>query len=159
VDEHGYVEEEFFVDGEATAFELVPAPSACRRALAVATPRDGDVPHPVPRRAPKGRRSVQRNVVLSWANVTAGFELAGVAARNLQHGDAHVTMSVQKVGLDGYPGAEANALRGWDPKRYGSLSHPAMTSPTTSSPRSPEVSGAIATAAVSTRWRASTSSA
>src|SRR5438874_6946460 len=101
VGQHGYVEEEFFIDGEATAYELVPG-----------TVRGTDGHWQVQQREtapfltrflvvrPKHADAFSGNVVLSWANVTAGFELSGIAVRSLQHGDAHVTMSVQKVGID-----------------------------------------------------------
>lgn len=129
----GYVEEEFFIDGDATAYKAAPGTefgrdgrwqlqvretSPFRTRFVVVRPKDGS--------------AFSGNVFLSWANVSAGFELGGVSERSLKHGDAHVTMSVQKVGLEGYPGAEANALRGWDPERYGSLSHPETISRTTS---------------------------
>jgi hypothetical protein len=35
-----------------------------------------------------------------------------------------VGVSAQAVGIDGYPGMESVALRGWDPERYGTLHHP-----------------------------------
>jgi hypothetical protein len=78
VGEHGYAEEEFFIDGEATAYQLVPGTerdpdgrwqaqsreaAAFRTRFVVVRPEDAG--------------AFSGNVVSSWANVTAGFELGG----------------------------------------------------------------------------------
>jgi Alpha/beta hydrolase domain len=125
VGDYGYVEEEFFIDGEATSYEIVPGTDRGPDGRWQVQPRDT-----APFRTrflvvrPTDRNTFSGNVVLSWANVSAGFELGGVAPHSLSFGDAYVSVSAQKVGLDGYPGAGANALRVWDPERYGTLSHP-----------------------------------
>jgi Alpha/beta hydrolase domain len=122
---HGYAIAEYFFDGEATAY--APAPGS---ELA----SDGRWEVRASRTAPfKTRMLVFRpedptrssgTVWLSWLNVTSGFEVVDVLPESLRDGDALVFVSAQRVGLDGFVGAEANGLRAWDPERYGSLSHP-----------------------------------
>jgi hypothetical protein len=121
----GYVAEEFFYEGQATAYE--PAPGA-------QLDDDGRWALEPSRQAPfKTRMLVIRpaeaetfsgTVWVEWLNVTAGFDIGDVTPESLRDGDAVVYVSAQQVGLDGTPGAEENGLRGWDPQRYGSLAHP-----------------------------------
>ena len=121
----GYVEEEFFFEGEASAYapapgtelgvdgrwQLQPSPTApFKTRMLVLRPKDST--------------AFSGNVWLSWLNVSSGFEIVDAPPGNLRGGDALVYVSAQKVGLDGFAGAEANGLRGWDPERYGSLHHP-----------------------------------
>ncbi|HXY90963.1 MAG TPA: alpha/beta hydrolase domain-containing protein [Acidimicrobiia bacterium] len=122
---YGYREAEFFVEGDATAYGPEPgseleidgrwrlrpsrsAPFATR--ILVLRPADAE--------------GFSGNVWLSWLNVSSGFEIVDAPPGNFRDGDALVYVSAQAVGLDGFPGVEANALRGWDPERYGSLHHP-----------------------------------
>lgn len=123
--EYGYTEQEYFLEGQATAYG--PAPDAQFGA-------DGHWKLQPSRTAPfKTRMLVIRprdpknfsgTVWLTWPNVTAGFEIGSINRQSLCDGDAIVYVSAQKIGLDGVPGAEGNGLRAWDPQRYGSLSHP-----------------------------------
>lgn len=134
---HGYVEHEYFVSGEATAFAPVgelgadgfwtvePATSApyTTRVL-VRRPADPD--------------GFNGTAVVEWFNVTAGID--GDPDFGLLHpvlldeGYAYVGVSAQQVGVgDGggpaleIPGAPADLvqpLKTADPERYGDLSHP-----------------------------------
>jgi Alpha/beta hydrolase domain len=65
-------------------------------------------------------------VVVNWNNVSLGFEYLGrlhdTQSEVIASGNAWVGASVQKVGLDGLPGAEERGLMGWDKERYGTLS-------------------------------------
>lgn len=73
---------------------------------------------------PADPREFSGTVWLTWVNVTAGFEIGDITRQNLRDGDAIVYVSAQRTGIDGVPGAEGNGLRAWDPRRYGTLSHP-----------------------------------
>jgi hypothetical protein len=123
----GYVAEEFFLNGTATAHEAEPGAE-----LTV----DGKWRFRPSRTAPfRTRVLVVRPleaarfngvVHVNWQNVTAGFELgtADFESNQLLDGFAWVGVSAQHVGVHGLPGGEQFALRGWDPERYGMLNHP-----------------------------------
>lgn len=131
----GYVEEEYFLEGEATAYqpegelaedgrwavtEATTAPYRTR--IIVRRPADAD--------------DFDGTVFVEWLNVTAGvdgdpdFGLANPEL--LRHGSAYVGVSAQRVSVEGgeaalpvdIPGAEVQALKQWDPERYGGLVHP-----------------------------------
>ncbi len=118
----GYVEEERFVEGEATAYR--PTAEFGPDGLWAVEPA-GSAPF-------RTRILVQRpvdptrfngTVVVGWNNVTAGYELLAELPSILEEGYAYVQASVQAVGIDGV-GTEPHGLRAWDPDRYGSLRHP-----------------------------------
>jgi hypothetical protein len=125
----GYVVEEYFLSGTATAYAMAtpPGPNGEWRAQAA-----GSAPY-------KTRLVVARPIdparfngtaVVEWLNVTAGTD--GAPDWNFTHrelvrrGYAYVGVSVQKVGLDGSPMAMPGMLsvKKADPARYGSLEHP-----------------------------------
>ena len=122
---HGFVQEEFFLGGEASAYEAAPGTSLGEdghwqvRANRAARFRTRIL---VTRPADPARFS--GTVLLSWLNVTAGYEIVGASEAALRAGDASVAVSAQRVGIEGLPGAEERGLRAWDPERYGSLEHP-----------------------------------
>jgi hypothetical protein len=120
---HGYVEEEFFLSGDATTYRAVGE-------LA----RDGRWRVEPSRTLPfKTRFLVYRpadpkrfngTVVVCWNNVTAGYELFhGESPEILQGGYAYVAASAQRVGVHGLEG-DPQGLAAWDPERYGELSIP-----------------------------------
>jgi hypothetical protein len=123
LDRYGYVEEEWFLDGEATShravgeqareghWEAEPATTApFRTRLLVYRPAD---PH-----------RMNGTAVVSWNNVTAGYELfGGESPEILEGGYVFVGVTTQKVGIVGLPPTPPG-LAAWDPERYGSLSHP-----------------------------------
>jgi hypothetical protein len=123
----GYVAEEFFLDGAAAAYEAEPGADLTL---------DGNWRFRQSRTAPfRTRVLVVRPldmarfngvVHVNWQNVTAGFELgtADFESDQVLEGFAWVGVSAQRVGVHGLPGGEQFALRGWDPKRYGTLNHP-----------------------------------
>jgi Alpha/beta hydrolase domain len=123
----GYVEEEYFLEGDAAQYALAPGgeyghdgrwdvverePSRFRTRFLVRRPVD-------PAR-------FSGTVVLNWNNVSLGFEYVGrlsdPESEVIAAGNAWVGACVQKVGLDGLPGAEGRGLVGWDKERYGTLS-------------------------------------
>ena len=124
---HGYIAEEFFLDGNATAYEL-----------AAGTKQGSDGRWQLRKRSdtqpfrtrilvvrPKDASKFNGTVVVHWQNVTAGYELGSVAEGNeYLRGYAWVGVSAQKVGIDGFPGSQAAGLRQWDAERYSSLKHP-----------------------------------
>jgi Alpha/beta hydrolase domain len=129
----GGVEEEWFFQGEASAFRLVGGGSEY--------PSDG---HWAAERWKKEqfhtRMMVVRpseptlfngTVVVNWNNVSAGesFEPPKSAARMVADGFILVGISAQRVGVEGAdgaspPGFEMPALKTGDAARYGSLAHP-----------------------------------
>ena len=121
----GYVAEEFFLDGTATAYEAEPGtqfgldgkwevrPSRTapyRTRILVVRPTDAERFNGI--------------VHVNWQNVTAGFEIGTADSDQLLDGFAWVGVSAQRAGIEGFPGVETVALRGWDPDRYGTLEHP-----------------------------------
>ena len=123
--DHGYVEQEFFLTGEAATFRQAPGSDWGRDGRWQAQ-AEGAVPF-------KTRLLVYRpadparfngTVLVSWNNVTAGYELfQGESGEILEGGYAFVGATVQRVGVHGFP-ANNQGLAAWDPQRYGSLSIP-----------------------------------
>ena len=133
--EYGYVEEEFFVSGTATAF----APTAALGAdgvWPVAEAGRGDFRTRILVRRPADPAAFDGTVVVEWLNVSAGRDsdpdFGLLHPELLAHGSAWVGVSAQRSSLEGgglleIPGVPALALaplKVWDPERYGSLRHP-----------------------------------
>jgi hypothetical protein len=118
----GYVEEEYFVEGEAHSY----------RALGEFGPDGRWVAEPagtaefrtrVLLQRPADRAAFNGTVVVGWNNVTAGYELLAELPILVEEGYAYACASVQAVGVDGV-GSSPQGLKAWDPERYGSLHHP-----------------------------------
>ena len=126
LDEYGYVAEEFFLDGSASAYRLQPG-SEHRPDGRWQTQREAET---VPYRTrilvvrPTDGTPFNGTVIVHWQNVTAGYELGSVNGGEILRGYAWVGVSAQSVGVNGFPGPEAAGLRQWDAERYDSLSHP-----------------------------------
>ena len=123
--ERGYVDEEFFLSGDAVTYRQAPGTEWGRDGHWSAEP-NGTVPFTtrllVYRPADPAR--FNGTVVVSWNNVTAGYELFGAeSAEFLDGGYAVVAATVQRVGVTGFP-TDSQGLAAWDPTRYGSLSIP-----------------------------------
>jgi hypothetical protein len=130
VAEHGYVMEEFVLDGTAQAYAAAPgstigldgrwtvepaATAAYRTRMYVLRPED--------------RARFNGVVIVNWQNVTAGFDIGAPSVHELAHGYAWVGVTTQQVAVDGQPSlldgmAAPPGLTAWDPDRYGSLHHP-----------------------------------
>ena len=123
---HGYVVEEFFLDGEAHGYEFKGASTTTADGIWDTQRRKDSAPYrsKILVVRPKKAEDFNRTVIVHWQNVTAGYELGTVTEGELLRGYAWVGVSAQKIGIDGFPGPEAAGLRQWDEKRYGSLSHP-----------------------------------
>jgi hypothetical protein len=124
---HGYVAEEYFIDGAASAYELKPGTQQASDGRWQLQKRADSAPYRtrilVVR--PSDPKKFNGTVVVHWQNVTAGYELGSVSEGNeYLRGFAWVGVSAQKVGIDGFPGPEAAGLKQWDPERYGALNHP-----------------------------------
>ena len=103
--ERGYVDEEFFLSGDATTYRQAPGTEWGRDGHWSAEP-NGTVPFTtrllVYRPADPAR--FNGTVVVSWNNVTAGYELFGAeSAEFLDGGYAVVCATVQRVGVDRVP--------------------------------------------------------
>ena len=123
VADRGYLTEEYFVEGEATAYELIDGTHGVDgqwRTRASADKADYRTRMLVVR--PKDPSAFNGTVIVFWLNVTAGFDLGSAGGEALR-GYAWVGVSAQKVGIDGFA-QNPQGLKAWDPKRYGSLVHP-----------------------------------
>jgi hypothetical protein len=124
--QYGYVAHEYFLSGNASAYELAPGSQQSLDGKWKVQRKAEAVPYRtrilVVR--PADPKRFNGTVVVHWQNVTAGYELGSVSEGEFLRGYAWVGVSAQKVGIDGFPGPTAAGLRQWDPERYASLQHP-----------------------------------
>jgi cysteine-rich repeat protein len=128
----GYVEEEYFFEGTATAYQRdASAPAWDATGFWTAIPSTTIAPA-----AYKSRMLVRRPadpadfngiVIMEWLNVTAGGDLAPdygyFRTEVLRSGYIWVGVTAQSVGVNG--GIPAGfGLKSYDPVRYGTLVHP-----------------------------------
>lgn len=118
----GYVEEEYFLSGEASSYVPTGPFGADGIWPAEAAGTAGFRTRILVQR-PKDAARFNGTVVVGWNNVTAGYELLPELPVITEEGFAYVCASVQAVGIDGV-GPEPHGLKAWDPERYGTLSHP-----------------------------------
>jgi hypothetical protein len=125
----GYVQEEFFLSGSATAYANVGPLDA--DGVWTVTPADAAayktriVVH-----RPVAKKKFSGTVFVEWLNVSGGLDAAPdwtfTHVELIRSGHAWVGVSAQKVGVDG--GASLNVvnlpLKVVNPARYGSLVHP-----------------------------------
>ena len=134
----GAVVEEFFIEGDATAYELEPGTEATadgrwsvrpyatapyRTRLLVVRPAD-----------PSRWNGV---VLVNWQNVTLGFDAGTPQPFTVAAGCAWVGVTAQRVGIEGFPGVEHVALRGGIPNGTETCITRVTTSRSTSSLRRP----------------------
>jgi hypothetical protein len=123
---HGYVLEEYFLDGDAHAYTFIEPDGKTPDGQWDTKRRDKTEPFRsrmlVVR--PENADDFNGTVIVHWQNVTAGYELGSVTEGEYLRGYAWVGVSAQKIGIDGFPGPDAAGLRQWDETRYGSLNHP-----------------------------------
>jgi hypothetical protein len=133
---NGYVQQEFFAAGTATAFTPKSEPSSGRWTIAPSTKASYRTRILV--RRPMDPAHFNGNVVVEWMNVSAGESAPDWDYLNpelMRAGYAYVAVSVQHLGVDGgtpilgAPGGSANAtssggLVGAEPARYGTLHQP-----------------------------------
>jgi len=128
----GYMQEEYFMSGTATAYASADPLALDGRWTTIA---------PAETAAYKTRLLVYRpidpqrfngTVVVEWLDVTNGvdsaFDWCFAHTELIRSGYAWVGVSAQALGVEGgappYPGALVLALKIIDPRRYGSLAHP-----------------------------------
>jgi Alpha/beta hydrolase domain len=133
---NGYVQQEFFAAGTATAFTATSEPSNGKWTIAPGTKASYRTRILV--RRPQNPAHFNGNVVVEWMNVSAGESAPDWDYLNpelMRAGFAYVAVSVQHLGVDGgtpilgAPGGSANAtssggLVGSEPARYGTLHQP-----------------------------------
>ena len=129
ISEIGYVEEEYFIEGEASVYEFIGEfPTDGRFNVK----RAGTQPYKTRLlvRRPADPAKFNGTVLVEWINVSAGFDIATCDPTGIYEGFAWVAVSAQRVGLHGYTAPTNPALptdKGlcdWDPERYSSLSIP-----------------------------------
>ena len=112
LEKYGYIEEEFYIDGTASAYQIPTSLTdyqwlgggyAYRTRVVV--------------RHPVNQKKFSGNVLLEWINVTTGVDIDFNWMEScdyiMRSGHAYVGVSAQKLGID--------ALKAWSPARYGSL--------------------------------------
>lgn len=121
----GYEEAEYFLEGNACCYRDIDDSQSQRDGhwRAEVTSEVAFKTRMIVYR-PKDPKAFNGTVILTWNNVTAGYDLFGAESLELLEGGfALVCLTTQKVGIDGLPPVN-QGLAGWDPDRYGSLSIP-----------------------------------
>lgn len=130
----GYVEEEYFFAGTATAYDWVTPPGE-DGTWSIKPTRKAPYKTRMLVRRPTGRAKFNGTVLIEWLNDTGGVdadpEFGFAHAELLRSGFAYVGVSAQAQGVVGgsasissLAGFSAKALVQEDPTRYGSLQHP-----------------------------------
>jgi hypothetical protein len=132
----GYVEEEFFVAGEARTHHAT-APLGADGVWSVAPGESAPYRTRVVVRRPVDPADFNGVLVVEWLNVSAGRDsdpdFGFLHPELLASGYAYAGVSAQEVGVEGggalvsvpgVPPEATAALRAWDPERYGTLDHP-----------------------------------
>jgi Alpha/beta hydrolase domain len=125
LDALGYVEQEWFLAGQADCY---------RHAAGTGRSFDGrweiEPAHNVPFttrllvRRPREAADFNGTVVVFWANVSIGFDIYTGESSQLYEGSAFVGVTCQRTAIEGYSDGPNNGLKAWDPERYGELSIP-----------------------------------
>jgi hypothetical protein len=125
LDAAGYVEEELLLTGDAVRYRPKPGTELGPDGVWEAE-EAGTAPFAtrIVAYRPADPARFNGTAILSWNNVTAGYDLfGGESLEILEGGYAYVGITVQKVGQVGLPPANQGLLS-WDPERYAALSHP-----------------------------------
>ncbi|MBS4210894.1 alpha/beta hydrolase domain-containing protein [Neobacillus rhizophilus] len=119
---HGYIEEEFFFEGQAKRYSTA---QSLQTAASISTG------HPYKTRMlirrPVSPQQFNGKVIVEWLNVTSGYNLDAMWMASSEHflreGYAYVGVSAQQVGVHrGDKAGEApTGLRAWSPERYGTF--------------------------------------
>lgn len=122
---HGYTEAEYFLEGTASRYRLADGSELGRdgRWSVAAT---GEAPFRTRMLVYRPTDAARFNgtVIVTWNNVTAGYDLFSAESLELfEGGFALVCLTTQKVGIEGLPPVP-QGLAQWDPERYGKLSIP-----------------------------------
>jgi hypothetical protein len=119
----GYVEEEYFLEGEAVRYRHAAGTERTFDGHWAAEPA-GSAPFRTRMliRRPADQATFNGTVVTLWNNVSRGFDIfVGESPEIYRGGYGIVLVSAQRVGVHGYPLTAERGLVGWDPARYGTL--------------------------------------
>jgi hypothetical protein len=128
---NGYIEQEYFASGTASAFKATSMPSDGRWTIEPTTSATYKTRILV--RRPASPAHFNGTVVVEWMNVSAGESAPDFDYLNpylMRAGYAYVGVSAQALGVDGghailgNVGSSSGGLVGEEPARYGSLHHP-----------------------------------
>ena len=127
----GYVEEEYFIEGEATAYAYVGTPGS-DGLWSVKTTTKASYKTRMLVRHPTDPAKFNGTVLVEWLNVSGGVdadaEFSFGHVELLRSGFAYVGISAQAAGVIGggfsLGPSGSEPLVKWDPARYGSLKHP-----------------------------------
>ncbi len=129
---YGYVEEEYFIEGDATAYAFDGA-SGSDGMWSVKTTTKAHYKTRMLVRHPSNPAKFNGTVLVEWLNVSGGVdddpEFSFGHVELLRSGFAYVGISAQAEGVVGGgfslgPAGSSQPLVKWDPARYGSLQHP-----------------------------------
>ena len=128
---HGYVEEEWFVRGEATTYGPATGTALGNDGSWSTTPMGtATFSTRLLVRRPVDTARFDGTVVLEWLNVSGGIDLDPVWAQSsaeiMRSGNTWVGVSAQRAGVNGPPFVPgfSQPLTLWDPARYGTLDIP-----------------------------------
>ena len=126
--ELGYIEEEYFVSGQAQAYASLSEGKGDREWLLSPVDRSEYRTRFVVRR-PLDPSRFNGTLIVEWLNVSGGTDVepdwALMHRHIIREGFAWVGASVQKAGIDGGGLIEGqNHIKVLDPDRYGTLNHP-----------------------------------
>jgi hypothetical protein len=127
--QYGYVEEEYFYEGDAFRYDRSGGVEVDGTRLTTGGPDDdGRFPYRTRMivRRPANPADFNGTAVVEWQNVTAQFDLEanwyGDPEYLLDNGYAYVAVSAQRVGVS--ESAFGFSLKQWNPARYGELNLP-----------------------------------
>ena len=127
----GYVAEEYFIEGTATAYDAAK-PLTSNGKWAVKPVSTAPYKTRIVVYRPEQAKDFNGTVVVEWLNVSSGFDTAAhwmhVHNAIIRSGAAWVGVSAQAVGVQGgteaVGGVAAGGVKAADPERYGTLNHP-----------------------------------
>lgn len=123
VSAYGYTEAEYLLEGTASRYRLAPGTELTRDGHWRVEPA-GEAPFRTRMLVyrPTDPARFNGTVVVTWNNVTAGYDLFSAESLELfEGGFAFVCLTTQKVGIEGLP-PMPQGLAAWDAERYGTLS-------------------------------------
>jgi len=125
MDEVNYLEQEYFVEGEAIRYRMKEGAALDRRGFwQVEKAGAENFKTRFIVYAPRDQADFNGTVILTWNNVTAGHDLFQADSKTLfENGFALVCLTTQKAGIEGLPPLH-QGLTGWDTERYSDLHIP-----------------------------------
>lgn len=134
---HGYVEEEFFIEGNATTYALVGQQSMDGK-WTVMPGTQAPYKTRILVRRPADAAKFNGTALVEWLNVSGGVDadvdFMMAWEEILRGGYVYVAVSAQSTGIEpggvglgsliGGSSPDSKPLKEWDPARYGSLTHP-----------------------------------